>query len=673
MKNLYLSLSLQSMKKNRALFLPYVLFGAVMFAILYAISALSNDTYVATIKGAGNLQTILGLGIPVMAISSCVFIMYISSFVLKRQKKEFGIYRILGMEKKHLVRVVVIENALAGITSIIFGGVLGIAFEQIIKLILLKLTNEAPDYVISIPWDTFANDATIFAIVYFLITLKCVFDIVRSTALNYMNESRVGEKKPKANWVGAIIGIACLAVGYYLALSCDTVTGALNTFFVAVLFVIAGTYFVFIAASVAILKIMKANKNYYYKTSNFISVSGMMYRMKRNGAGLASICILCTMVLIMLSSITTLGTSMNNIVENQFPYDLMISVKMDDAKEETEQEITEFCAQEGIDVQDFYTYKELSYHGILEDNAFVPIMGYRSDGYNVTIITQEDFNYFNDENLDLADNEIGLYQENVSLDLNSINFGDGHEYEVVPVTSNPNIMEGDSVFICAGRIILIVDNLQTIYDIYDSCLESYGVENITLNNDFENDWYCVFNTTADNETQLNFYYKYAFMGSDESPENFTEFFSKADFIAEYVGIYNGLFVIGIVLSAAFILITVMIMYYKQLLEGYEDAGNYLIMRKVGLDAKTIKKTVLTQIVTVFFLPLIVAGIHNAFAYPMISKLLKLFGIMNTSVFFYVLIASILVFSVGYAIVFALTGRKYYQIVKESSEGSEASL
>jgi len=697
-RNLYLKLSLQSMKKNRAMFVPYILFGAVMFALLYVVGALAQDSYVASIEGGSNLQEILILGNPIIAISSVIFIAYISSFVLKRQKKEFGLYRILGMERKHLVRVVIIENVLAAIASILIGIVIGVSLEKVAQLSLLKIMNKEADMGFEISTIQLISDILIFSVVYCIIILKNIKDIVFSSALDYMNESRTGEKRPKANWVGAILGLLFTGTGYVMSMKCENSAGALNIFFFAVILVIIGTYFLFISASVGFLQIMKSNKKYYYKINNFISISGMTYRMKRNGAGLASICILSTMVLVIMSSATTLYTSMYDVLDEQFPYDFSIALQMPaDATMSGDEFVTSYMEDNGIEVGDVKSYRTTDALSLINENGYIdPIVGYDPNAYVVTIVSLDDYNMFNDSSIELGDNQVGLYSLDIKEDLEQVSFTGDNAFEVVNLDSDSKMIKGDTLTVCSGYVTLVFENPEDIVRVQNSILASREDGSNPFSNNYDACVFYALDSSSEPKTQRDFSDR-VFNSRMANPEGYNapctialaggsqsallfDITSRDSFEFSYLGVFDGLFFLGILLCTAFIVITVLIMYFKQLLEGYEDAGNYLIMRKVGLDVKTIKKNVFTQIVTVFFLPLIVAGIHNAFAYPMISNLLKTFlcyyfsyGISDTSKFFYVLVASIVIFAIAYGIIFFFTGRKYYRIVRESAEGSEASL
>lgn len=696
MSSIYTNLAVNSLRKNKNFYLPYILSSAVMITLYYTLQQIALDPVVRGIHGGTTLTIILNIGLPVIALLSVLFIVYMSSFIMKRRKKEIGLYSVLGMEKRHVIRVVFIENVIVALTSIVSGIIGGVIFGKTAQLLLLKILHQEADLSFVFSAKTLKSTLILFVSIFVFILLNSIREILFKNTLSYIKEEQVGEKKPKARWFLGLVGLAVLGVAYYMACTVTSGSEAITRFVGAVMLVIVATYILFVVGSIAVLEIMKRNKNYYYKTNHFISVSGMSYRMKRNGAGLASICILSTMVLVMLSSVTTVFFYNDKAFDDRFIYDF--GVNADDYKHvegNEDWDTVDYDNQEIIDqiyaaadmadvtVTDLVRYKTYCYYGDYRADFIGAKPDFNGEYVEYWLVSNEDYNTINHANLELSENQMGycFMSGKFSFDKNVDIEGVGN-YELIALDEKPLIMPGEYTSTCLDVCFVVVPDelgINSYVDLLNALWAADDPDFYSFDNVLRQTYFA-FNVEGGDEEELRYFNTYNEMYLNPIPDeelseyntNFGRYdgvyrsiFSSMLFRQVFYNMYGGLFFLGIMLSIACVVIAVLIMYFKQLLEGFEDAKRFTIMKKVGLTNEEIKKSVYSQIVMVFLTPLIAAGVHTAFAYKLVKSLIILFGITNIDGYFVILVISMLVFMCFYGIVFWITSQKYFEIVNKA--------
>ncbi|MCQ2527737.1 MAG: ABC transporter permease [Saccharofermentans sp.] len=699
MNNIYVNLASNSIRQNRNFYFPYIASSSVMIALFFTLFSLAVDPVVKGMHGGKTLGMVLTVGIPIIATLAILFIVYMSSFIMKRRKKELGLYSVLGMEKRHIIKVIFFENLFVSVVSIISGTIIGVIVEKLAQLSLLKLLHQAADVDYSIATNVLLYTIGLFVVLFVFIFLNSVREIIFKPTLAYIKEEQAGEKKPKARWFLGFIGLVVLCCAYYMACTVKSGADAITRFALAVFLVIIATYILFIVGSIAVLELMKKNKNYYYKTNHFISVSGMTYRMKRNGAGLASICILSTMVLVMISSVSTVFFYNDKAFSDRFNFDFGISAddymhdysidEGDDRvpanNEDIINEIYTAASEADVTVTDLVYYKTFDYYGFVSDRVITNNPDYTSEYYEYWVIDLETYNRINNESLVLKDNQFGYWFLGGSDDFSGEYEIEGvGVYEASKLPAKPNIMPGEYTSTSKDIVFMVIpDSLgldKFVSKLYADWDMDYGGD-VFGPSEMKSTYYA-FNIDGDDDAKMAFWNKYnekytwpidedmlseynSNMGyGDESDGvgRYRTIFCSMLFQQVFYNMYGGLFFLGILLSICCIVIAVLIMYFKQLLEGYEDAKRFTIMKKVGLTKDEIKKSIYSQIVMVFLTPIICAGIHTAFAYRIVKSLIVLFGISNIDGYFVILLISMAVFTLFYALVFWITSQNYFKIV-----------
>ena len=650
----YLNLAVDNLKKNARTIIPYILTSVLTTMMLYMVVSLANNPNLNEMLGAMTLTQMLGFGVVIIEIFAFIFLFYTHSFLIKRRQKEFALFSILGMEKKHLARVLFYETLITLLVSLILGIGLGVLLDKAMFLIIAKMIGA--DIVLGFYFSFIGMRQCVLVIglIYVLIYFYSMIRIHISSPIELLHSSYMGEKEPKAKWVLSIIGILCLGIGYYLSITTKNPLSALYVFFVAVVLVIIGTYLLFTSISVTFLKLMKKNKNYYYKTNHFISISGMMYRMKQNAVGLANICILSTMVLVMLSTTLSMWSSIDRVVDSQYPRDF-IGNGYGEAANIDFDEMSEELIRMGIVPKNLLAYKRLDYAGYLKNGTL--ITDYSKEGMNAVNEIQEfyclplkDIQDYENIKGSLKPNEIYVYSNVDKAKEKTLSLF-GKEYVVKKQLdhlkmdeSNPNVTE---------HYYIIVNSEKTLEKMQQDQINVYG----------------------DNASAI--YAKYSFdcdanerevikkLGQNENINDFI-WLSKSDVKQGLIELYAGFLFIGIFLSFLFIMATILIMYYKQITEGYEDKDRFEIMQKVGLEQSDVKKAIHSQVLTVFFMPLLVAGIHISFAYPMIEKLLHLLFVSDAWLYIRTTGMCFVAFALVYIVIYVLTSKVYYGIVKRNA-------
>lgn len=662
-KTFYFRLAFDNLKKNAKMYIPFVLSCILTIMMYYMVSSLSMNPNMMNMIGGDFMQQILSLGIYVITVFTVIFLFYTNSFLIKRRKREFGLFNILGMEKKHLSIVIALESMIVFLVSMVLGIGIGILLDKAFYLLIAKMLNASIALGFYISYQSIVNSIILFLIIFLLMYVFSLIQINLSNPIELLHGDQHGEKEPKTKWLLALIGLICLGTGYYMSVSIQDPVTAFAFFMVAVILVVIGTYMLFTAGSIVILKLLRKNKRYYYKTNHFISVSNMIYRMKQNAVGLGNICILSTMVLVMLSTTISLWVGMNDIIETRFPRDITVSINSVDSNQAlyTIDDMNYAIEQAGIQTDEELVYRTLSVSAINKGNTYT--FGNENaslqDISNVVVlyfITLDDYNRTEGTNVSLAPDEVlvfpsGKQFDHKTIDIASNTFKVKGILDSIKADSNYSANLQNSMFV-------VVDSMDTLFMIDDLQKQAYGDNASYIHTSYD------FNLNKSEEMSVkeatdaliaNYPGDTTYMIVDTQEGNYEDLLS----------LYASFLFIGIFLSFLFIMATVLIMYYKQITEGYEDKKRFEIMQKVGLDKREVKKTINSQVLTVFFLPLVVAAIHIVFAFPMIEKMLRLLYLDNTNLYIMTTVICFGVFALVYVLIYFLTSKVYYGIVRNA--------
>lgn len=661
----YPRLAVTNIKKNGKFYFPYILICITTIAMFYIISMLSFGKALDNMRGVDTLKLFMILGMIVIGLFSVIFLFYTNSFLMKRRKKEFGLFNILGMEKRHIARGLLYETIYIALITIILGIGCGILFSKLVIMLLGKFMNYQSAMVFDISGTAIGITVILFTAIFLLILLSNFIRISTTKPIELLKGSSSGEKEPRTKALLALIGVAALGGGYYLALITESPADAMVIFFFAVILVIIGTYCLFTAGSIVLLKIMRRNKKYYYQIKHFTSVSGMLYRMKQNAVGMGNICILSTMVLVMLSGTVALNVGFEDSINSSYPYDLSYEIIANNVVNESElirqKDELEALVQEVLDGFDIGK-KEVIVSGSFSVSAAQLSKGV-FDGSRDFSISQGDiavFNIFSESEYNaltgelcrLDGNEILLYvSDGESLDkfsLFGIDITVKSELDGFVIKPNKNIIY-DQYFIVAD------DKLaQELFDIqrqvYEGAASPYNVS-------------CGIDLECQDEEKMDVYNALKQEIRENKPEDYGMYsFSRLEVRESWFTMYGGFLFLGVFLGILFIMATMLIIYYKQISEGYDDKQRFEIMQKVGMSRDEVKASISSQVKKVFLIPLIMAVIHIAFAFKMITKLLAILGLHNITLFLICTVVTVIVFAIIYALMYAMTARTYYKIV-----------
>lgn len=654
-KFFYTKLAFNNIKRNSKAYIPYILTCIGTIILFYNMFFLSVAKDIGSVSDSRSLRLILRMATTVVGIFSAIFLFYTNSFLIKQRKKEFGLFNILGMEKKHIARVMLYETFMVGLFSIIIGILSGILFSKLMILLLMKIIHFKASFGFEIPMQALITTAIVFSIIFVLNLIHNYRQVHRAKPIELLKAANVGEKEPKTKLVMTIIGVICLAAGYYIALTTQSPLAALNIFFFAVLLVIIGTYCLFTAGSIAILKMLRKNKKYYYRANHFTSVSGMIFRMKQNAAGLANICILSTAVIIMLSTTFSLYIGMEDVLRTRYPRNIDVNALniSDDQVQKLIEIIEAEMEQSGVSSKNLMHYRYMSLIALKNGQEYI---SGRQSAYSINdinyfmFITQEDYNRIGNASVSLGDDEILLYTLRGDIPGNTIRFN-GLELTIRDRLIK-FLADGELSSILAQSHYVIVKDMDTIKKVYNA-MEGNG-------DMVEASWCYGFDTDADSRTQIEIVNRLRSKIKDVAADvNVEGAEHERD---SFYSLYGGLFFIGIFLGLLFIMATVLIIYYKQIAEGFDDRERFIIMQKVGMSHSEVKKSIHSQVLTVFFMPLGVAVVHLAFAFKVITKLLSIFNLNNIPLFAGCTALTILVFALLYTIVYSMTAKTYYKIV-----------
>ncbi|MBP0965983.1 MAG: ABC transporter permease [Oscillospiraceae bacterium] len=667
---LYPRLAVNGINKNRRIYLPYILTCSGMIMMYYITSFLTVSRFVREMKGGEIMQQLLFMGCGVMIVFSAVFLFYTNSFIIRRRKTEFGLYNILGMDKRNISRILLWENLMIFVISMVVGISCGILFSKLAELVLTKMLGGGASYAFNAEPKSILHALVYYAVIFLLILINSLRQIHLANPIELMKSENSGEKPPKANYVLAVMGALILAAAYFMAVYIKEPLSALMAFFVAVIMVIGATYLLFISGSVAVCRVLQKNKRYYYRTNHFISVSQMAYRMKRNGAGLASICILSTMVLVTLSSTICLFIGEEDMLRNRYPRNIIIDTYS------AEEAVTSLIHKAADDVLEKYgetpeNVLHYSYYNItaaFEGNKVIcdaEKVKEISNTVNYDIrqmffVSISDYNRLMDKAEVLSEDEVIICTVNGDFGFDTIAF-DGYKTFSVKSKAEDFVGSASAMVNAVESVYIFVKDEAVIAELSEQQLGIPGEYHSRMHDYYGFDLDC----DEDRQAEIGSEILEKIMAvKSEQGENWkgVSFDCAANDRAEFYALYGGLFFLGILFGTVFIAAAVLIMYYKQISEGFEDKAKFGILQKVGMTKGEIRKSINSQVLTVFFAPLAAAGVHMAFAFGIVSRLLMLFGLTDTGLFAAVTLCCFLMFGAVYTAVYLITSGSYYKIV-----------
>lgn len=650
---MYFKLALVNLKNNRRTFVPYLLACIGCVLMFYNMLALRYNPGLSDMPGAAILETIFQFGVVTIGIFSLIILFYTNSFLMKRRKKEVGLYSILGLEKRHIAKILSYETLFTAFLAITVGLLGGVLFGKLVFLALLHLTQTPLTLAFVVTPAAAVYTALLFLGIFLLTLLVNLLHIRLSNPIGLLRGGNEGEKEPKASWILTLIGIAALGGGYTIAVTVDTPLDAVSLFFFAVLLVIIGTYALFTSGSIKLLKLLKKSTWFYYKPRNFVSIASMMYRMKQNAVGLATICILSTMVLVTLSSTLSLYLGASDMLRSLYPNDVAIHYSVDtNQKNMVTTLIEKQSAASGTAITPPISYRSISFWTVRENGRFRPTESVQDNSATAfEVLPLADYNTMSNSSASLRPEEILLFSEGENYGQPSLTLG-GQTFQVkeelasLPVTQKNTAVSFNSYY-------LVVDSMETLNQISGTLVNKQDIapQYTTFFNFMQQDveahtaFYDALN--ADIKQVLP---EFAMRGIDIVRQ-------------EWFSMYGGFLFLGVFLGLLFLMATVLIIYYKQISEGYDDHDRFAIMQKVGMSQKEVRQTINKQILTVFFLPLAGAVVHILFAFSVIRNLLLAFHLSDTLLFFLCTSGTVAFFAAIYVVVYLLTARTYYKIVE----------
>lgn len=675
---LYPKLAWQGIRKNAETYLPYLLMGILMVGVSYIMNYLTRPALMGALSMGGTTLMVLQMGKIVISVFSVIFLYYCNSFLIRRRMKEFGLYNILGMGKGNIARVMLWETLLTALLVFAGGLLLWLSLSRLVEMALINLLHA--DY--TVPMELFYPDGVtwvllLFGGIYVLILLANLLRMRLSNPVALLKSENTGEKPPKANWFFGLIGLLILLSAYYVAAVSQSPLEALIFFFIAVLMVIVATYLLLVSGSVTLCRMLRRNKRYYYQTRHFISVSAMAYRMKRNGAGMATICILCTMVLVILTSTVCLYGGTDSMVDAICPQDINLTIGLEardgeenwkrlDAMQQMALDVTE---EMGLTPENITSQRALVATGKVQNGDYGIITDADSLKANVLELTVYPLSVYEQatgETVTLADRELLYASFKTNETFSSMSFYGSAPYRMIHAEKElPKRLLSADYRSAWGCLVVFTNDAEAFRSeitalVGEKSGEAMMMDRLALHFDLASE--------ADTDTQEKLVKT---LRSEAMKLTGKDFYGMSSLSVDtrslcrrdYLSLFGGLFFLGMVLGPLFSIAAVLIMYYKQICEGYEDAERFAVMRKVGLTDAEIRRSVNSQVLTVFFAPLLMAGLHMMFAMPMIRLILGAFGLHNDSLFYGIGIGCYVVFAVIYALMYLLTSRRYYRIVR----------
>lgn len=665
MRNLYPRLAATNLKKNRRFYLPYLLACIVIVALFCIMLTLASDPYLGQMQHGGSVSQVLGFGVSIMALFSAIILFYTNSTFTKQRKREFAIYNILGMEKRHISYVLFWESLYTAAMALFFGLVAAGVFSKLLQLVLVRLIGGEATFGLNIRLMSIGCTVVFFGALFLLLLLNTIRIIHLSNPVQLLRAGSEGEREPRSKWILALLGAVCLAAGYIISLRTNAAMYAIQNFFLAVILVIIGTYLTFIALSVVVLKALRKNRRYYYKTSHFATVSGLIYRMSRNAAGLASICILSTMVLVTVSTTVSLYKGVDAYAAVRWPQDMTLTL-MTDTQTNTVpdvapvlQVVDDTMTRAGLTQSNVHGYRTVRFSTLRSSDALDQFTGSGVDAYTVKVLDTEGYAGLTGEQVTLAPGEALAWTDGAA-------FGD----TLTLGGDTLRLRHLDSFPLDSGSSIMGVHTLYLVVPDLDSMLELRAQQNAYANEH------------GGTRSMLNYTYQFDLSGTDDEQldalhtllsdpafESAAEAANvhyttdmRADGYPTLRSTYGGFLFLGFFLGFVFLFATVLIIYYKQVSEGYDDRGRFRIMQQVGMTPREVKRTIRTQVLLMFFLPLVTAAIHIAFAFPLIKQIVFAFGLQNVHLFLLCTLGTFGVFALLYTLVYLITARTYYRIV-----------
>lgn len=671
MGKLYFKLAKTNLSNNKPFYIPYIISSIITVAMLYMMSFLSDNKGLNKIMGADSLATIFRLGVGIIVIFSYIFLFYTNSFIIKRRKKEIGVYNILGMEKRHLSKVLFVETIYSAIISLVCGIIVGIAFSKFILMVLYGIIgiHKTVEFFVNIHGIILC--VVSFGILFLLTFLYNFMQIKLTNPIELLRGTNVGEREPKTKIFMTIVGVVCLAIAYYIAITTENPLNVLTLFFVAVLLVIIGTFALFTAGSIALLKLLRNNKKFYYNKRHFMAVSGMLYRMKQNAAGLASICILSTMVLVVISTTVSMYVGIQDELMARYPNDVCVTVDYNSVIDKSSE--IEKAIFDEIDSAEVKNKKAFSYLSVFvgqKGDDFTTDKEHLSyqNSYLFYILSKDDFikkdSSFKDKIGNISKGE-AVVVLNKKYDKKDIKIF-GKNYKVNKSFEHTEDNDLYMISTLNGLGYIILDNDESVQELYDMQEKMLGKGANYYTNKIR------FDFKSGNKKQKAAAYKKIdnvvkkyFKENKNDKKEISSYWveSRQENEQNFYLLYGGLFFLGIFLGTMFLIVTVMIIFYKQITEGYDDRERYRILEKVGMSSREVKDTIKSQIRIVFVLPIFAAAVHVTAAFPMVNRILKMLNLNNEKLFAGCLAATIIVFAVIYYLVFKVTSRAYYKIVK----------
>ena len=687
-KGFYLKMAWGNIRKNRNIYLPYLLAASVMTALFYIQGSLCDMVDISGMKGKRMMSSLLGISTPITGIFSLVILFYVNSFVMKQRKKEFGLYNVLGMEKRHLVRLMSVEILLVAVFSLVFGISGGALFSQLFFLIFYKMIRMEADLTMVIPRGAVIETLTLFGILFCLVLLYDIVAVIRTRPVELLKSESQGEREPKVHGLAALIGVAALTGGYVIAQKVESPMEAMLWFFAAALLVIVGTYGLFMAGSIALLKWMKKRECFYYRPSSFISVSGMLYRMKQNAAGLAGICILSTMVMVTIGASLCIFSGVGEGVREEYPREYFLQMHYsEDLKPETYQDTTSDVKklveaqmeENGSRVENMLSYTRCNMVYRKGKDGYEAEMGDLADTNDyenlvyVQYLLREDYEANTGKKTEIPDDVAAFYESEEGLiPGETLLFGDysikGKRLEEPVETAVASWYSG-----IKKRVQVLLPGIEEMEKLTESLGKNfetyYGLE--------EGEgpgamyflgWNWYFDISGKQEPAEEFLEKLRSSWETEKASEwaYISTFQNRTEEEEYLfQEYGTILFIGFFLGMIFLLATVLIIYYKQVTEGYDDRKRFVIMQDIGLSQAEVKKTIRTQVLLVFFLPLGAAGLHMAMAFKVLVKMMALFSAYNIKLFSLCIGLTVAVFALVYFLVYTVTARIYYKIVSNA--------
>ena len=655
-------LAISNLIKNRKLYYPFALSVILAVTISYLFYSLAFNPKIVDLRGASAIQFTLQLGLVVVTLASAIIVLYANSFVMKNRSKELGVYGMLGLEKRHLIGMTFKELLIFGLVTVTAGIGIGALFDNLIFALLLKLAKMKVELVATFQWSVVLSILLVFGFIFLVIVFLNAVRIIRMDALQLSREKAKGEKKGRFLVLQTLVGLITLGGGYYLAQSVKDPVSAVLTFFIAVMLVIFATYLLFNAGITVFLQLLKKNKRYYYQPNNLISVSNLIFRMKKNAVGLATIAILSTMVLVTMSAATSIYNGSENMKKLMYPHDFDVKGQHVEV-EDLDKLLTQYASEKNLTISNKDVLGYASFGLSSQDGTKLTI--FEKGQNNVMpktvflVFDQKDYEKMTGQKLNLTGNEVGLWARNDQLKGQkafSLNNQDYTIKQEIQQDFAMNHVSNQYVLLVSDYNYLVVSNLQSFLEKYqDSAVytQFYGGMDVTASQEEQ------LKLTNDFDAYVN-NFSHNLKSEDAMVYNGT---TKTDAIAEMNALFGGILFIGIFLSIIFMVGTVLVIYYKQISEGYEDRERFVILQKVGLDQKQIKQTINKQVLTVFFLPVIFAFLHLAFAYHMLSLILKVIGVVDTAMMLSVTLAICGIFALVYVLIFIITSRSYRRIVQ----------